>query len=108
MLGKNICKTDRTTKDELGRNRFARCTNGGEPLAADDPTNDTTADEPIVPSAKYVVPKVAISSATRPVAYDWLLPDKHGANTKASSPAISCLELPISEMFQRPAPPHPP
>ncbi len=35
-------------------------------------------DGEIVSNAKYAVPKVARSSATRPVAYDWLLPDKHG------------------------------
>ena len=35
-------------------------------------------DGAIVSNAKYTVPKVARSSVTRPVAYDWLLPDKHG------------------------------
>ena len=71
MLGKKLCKTDVRDK------RYDACTDAGSPIVDE-------RDE-ISPSAKYTVPKVARSTATRPVAYDWLLPDKHGARSQPAA-----------------------
>ena len=75
VLGKKLNKTDRTKRDASGRCRYRRCTDAGMPHEEEDAADD---DGAIVSNAKYTVPKVARSSVTRPVAYDWLLPDKHG------------------------------
>ena len=84
MLGRNLTKTDRTKRDASGRCRYRRCTNAGQRITE----ADDEAEEDIVSNAKYVVPKVVQNRATRPVAYDWLVPDKHGTlRSVISSPA---------------------
>ena len=64
MSGKHLGKTD------IKFERYRACTNRGKELVNE--------EEGIIETAMYCVPCVARSNATRPVAADWLLPDKHG------------------------------
>ena len=64
MRGKKIGKTDIKFK------RYHACTDRGTELV--------TEDDGIADTAMYCVPCKARSDATRPVVWDWRLPDKHG------------------------------